>query len=222
MTKLLVPLYIWIGDQTEIMQAIDTMRKGDIAIVTGPDSGCPDAAESTELRAVVDKFHVNGVSVVGYVSTKYGQRPLHEIQDEMVSWRILTGVDGIFFDETFIGAHLGDFRSLNGLPRSWRRHQNTWISNDLEGKKGLSVFNPGRWEQRVIDLQRRLPGSIWNVWEGDAERYAQEQPQVHRFPEREAHIIYRAGNSPVVSPPSLGYRYVTVDDLPNPFDTFQG
>lgn len=214
MTKTLCPLYVWVGDQTEIDQAVNTLRKGDIAIVTGPDSGVPDASEATELRAIVDRFHANGTTVVGYVATGYGRRPLQTVQDEMVAWRILTGVDGIFFDETFAGAPLYDFRSLHGQVRSWRAHKNT------DSIQGVSVWNPGRWDTRIIDLQRRLPGSIWNVWEGSAARYAEEHPPTHRFPERESHIIYDAENVPVASPPLLGYRYVTADSLPNPFDTF--
>lgn len=214
--KTLAPLYIWSGDTVELQQAIEGLRKGDIAIVNGPDSGPPNASQSHELRAFVDKLQANDVIVIGYIPTGYARRAIQTLQDQAVSWRILTGVDGIFFDETDAGCPLSWFRALHGQVRAWRAHP---LAPTKDGK-GVSVFNTGIWDVRILDLMRRLPESIWNVWEGTAQEYAIQKPKVHRFPEREAHIIYGAGNASIISPPTLGYRFITTDAAPNAFDTF--
>jgi hypothetical protein len=213
MTHLLVPLYVWIGDQTEIDQAVDSLRRGDIAIVTGPQSGPPNASESLQLREIVNRFHQNGVTVVGYVPWAYARRPLPLVLEEMSAWRILCGVDGVFIDEATADAELGELRAIHGLARSWR-HAFTAT------QQGISVWNTGTWTERIIELQRRLPTSIWNVWEGPAARYVQDRPRTHLYPQQEAHIVYQAAQVSVSTPPTLGYKYITADDLPNPFDTF--
>lgn len=212
--KILCPLYPWVGDTVELDQAVDGLRRGDIAVVNGPKSGPPDASEAIELRPIVERLQRNGVHVLGYVPTAFGNRPLNNCLDGAIAWRILVGVDGVFWDEVDPAMSFTAFKALHGSPRSW-------AADERHGRpRGISAFNPGKWDESMIELMRRLPESIWVTFEGPASAYEGERPVTHRYPSRECHVIYAAGNAHVISPQLLGYRYVTSDDMPNPWDSF--
>lgn len=211
--NILVPLYAWEGDTTEIDQAVDALRKGDIAVITGPQSGPPDESEADHLLNLTNRLHRNHVTVVGYIHVTRGERPIATVLDEMLRWRQYVGVDGVFVDEANAQSPLAYMRNIHGMARKWT-HAKT------DSGVGISVWNPGTWDVRIEELQRRLPTSIWCTWEGPAADYLTQQPRTHMYPKQECHLVYEAGGARISTPPRLGFAYVTNDTRPNQWDTF--
>jgi serine/threonine protein kinase len=99
--KLLVPAYFFpAGDGLpQWDRLIDSPAAAATVVVVNADSG-PGQAANPDYAKVLERARGRGVTVIGYVSTKYGKRPLHEVKDDVERWlRFYPGLGGIFFDE---------------------------------------------------------------------------------------------------------------------------
>jgi serine/threonine protein kinase len=99
--RLLVPAYFYPADKglAEWDRVIDSPAAAATVVIANPDSG-PGKAADDNYAKVLERARRNGVSVIGYVSTKYADRPLNEVKADVDRWvRFYPGVQGIFFDE---------------------------------------------------------------------------------------------------------------------------
>jgi hypothetical protein len=99
--KLTIPAYVWPEDPTYAAWVAGAAETGG-AVVLNPASGPGE----TRLDAYVDAVaaaRAAGIAVLGYVHTRYGERPAADVDAEVARWADFYGVDGIFFDEVASG-----------------------------------------------------------------------------------------------------------------------
>lgn len=69
-------------------------------LVANPNSGPGAAVDASYTKAIADA-HAAGQTVVGYVHTSYGARPIADVKTDIDQWyAFYPAIDGIFSDET--------------------------------------------------------------------------------------------------------------------------
>lgn len=99
--KLLVPAYFYPGGdgQREWDRLINSPAATATVAIVNPASGAGETEDPNYAR-VLERARQKGVTVIGYVSTKYGDRPLSDVKAEVDRWvRFYPRIQGIFFDE---------------------------------------------------------------------------------------------------------------------------
>jgi hypothetical protein len=101
----LVPAYFYpAGDGlVEWNRLLDSPAAADIMVIANTSSGPGTTADPNYAR-VLERARQKAITVLGYVSTSYGDRPLREVKDDVARWvNFYPGVQGIFFDEQASG-----------------------------------------------------------------------------------------------------------------------
>ena len=182
-------------------------------VIANPNSG-PGIANNQDYALTIAQSKVNGLRVIGYVSTGYASRPLSAVQDEIEKYYSWYGVDGIFLDEvaTDIG-HVAYYKTLAG---NIRAHAT-----------GLVVLNPGT----MPDEQYIALADTTVVFEGTARSYSSfvAPAWVWNYPSSKfAHLIYQVSSASLKNVmnrsrnTNAGFFYATNDTSPNPWDTLPG
>jgi hypothetical protein len=99
--RLLVPAYIYPAGEglAQWDRIIDSPAAASSIVIVNPDSG-PGKAVDANYTDVVERARRRGITVIGYVSTKYAGRPLPEVKGDVDRWlHFYPGTAGIFFDE---------------------------------------------------------------------------------------------------------------------------
>jgi hypothetical protein len=99
--RLLVPAYFYpAGDGLKQWDRILDSPAAPLTVaIANPNSG-PGGKADPNYAKVIEQARRHGVTVIGYVSTKYGTRPLHEVKGDVDRWSSsYPGIAGIFFDE---------------------------------------------------------------------------------------------------------------------------
>jgi len=103
--KLLIPMYVYPkSNSIDWKDLLDFKRvnpKSDITIIVNPDNG-EFTTENANYIQAIQNAKAEGIRVIGYVYTMYGQRDISKVEDNINSWRDLYkkyGVSGVFFDE---------------------------------------------------------------------------------------------------------------------------
>jgi serine/threonine protein kinase len=99
--RLLLPTYFYpAGDGlAQWNRILDSPAAAATVVIANPDSG-PGKAANPDYVKVLERARQKDVRVIGYVSTKYTERPLAEVKADVDRWvRFYPGVQGIFFDE---------------------------------------------------------------------------------------------------------------------------
>jgi len=69
-------------------------------LVANPDSG-PGATADPQYTQAIVTAHAAGQTIVGYVHTSYGARPIAQVEADIDSWySFYPAIDGVFSDET--------------------------------------------------------------------------------------------------------------------------
>ncbi|QDV35057.1 spherulation-specific family 4 protein [Tautonia plasticadhaerens] len=98
--QLLVPAYFYPAGPglVEWERLFEAASRVPIVAVANPASGVGERPDP-EYVAIIDRAARSGVTVVGYVFTKYGQRPAAEVREEVDRWvDFYPGIRGIFLD----------------------------------------------------------------------------------------------------------------------------
>jgi hypothetical protein len=99
--RLLVPAYFYPAgkDLGQWDRLINSPAAESTVVIVNPDSG-PGQATDPNYAKVLGRARAKGVTLIGYVSTKYADRPLDEVKSEVDRWaRLYRGIQGLFFDE---------------------------------------------------------------------------------------------------------------------------
>jgi serine/threonine protein kinase len=99
--RLLVPAYFYPAGEglAEWYRLLDSAGTAPIAVLANPASG-PGPKADPNYEKVLKRAREKGVVVLGYVSTRYGKRPLEDVKGDVDRWaRFYPSVAGIFFDE---------------------------------------------------------------------------------------------------------------------------
>ncbi len=190
-------------------QAINANPKVDF-MVMNPASGSgmiPISDYVTTIAAARQR----GILIYGYISTRYGQRPQTEIQQEITNYRNWYNVDGIFLDES--SSQLADLTYYQNLAAFIRTQPNSKV-----------ILNPGVYpDQAYMNV-----GDVILVYEGSSKNYLNSQVPswISNYnPNKFWHMIYNAPSFQlqqlidISKQRRAGHIYITEDRLPNPYDT---
>ena len=104
-TGLLIPLYLYpenIHTNAVYNRLMSLKRKYETVpfwVIVNPDSG-PGTGVDENYDKAIDRLRGAGCQVLGYVSTRYGQRTVAQVREDLSRWqRMYPAVQGIFFDE---------------------------------------------------------------------------------------------------------------------------
>jgi hypothetical protein len=191
-------------------------RIGSIGIMN-PNSG-PDVAVLSDWTGAVNHARNYGHRVVGYVHTSYAARAIATVKAEVDLYYDWYGVDGIFVDEmSNLATDSAYYRSLY-----------TYVQAKPVGAR-LVVGNPGAAATTDWQLVTATKSAdVLVTFEDTAANYLTWTPPAWcgAYPiDAFGHLVHAcaAVDLPAVLMHSratrAGYRYVTDDVMPNPWDT---
>ena len=101
---------------------IESPARSRTVVIVNPASGPGDAADPN-YTSVIAKAGAAKVTLIGYVTTGYGKRPLRDVEADVDRWvRLYPGVRGVFFDEQPGGdEHVDYMASLYRFVRDRKR-----------------------------------------------------------------------------------------------------
>jgi len=191
-------------------QAIDT-KPAPRVMLLNVDNG-PGSAPAPHFQGVVRQAQAAGITVLGYSSTDYGQRPVGRVETEVRQYRAWYGVNGILLDLTQgTPGELSYYRELTGYIRATVPHAVVWL-------------NPGDYpDPRFMSM-----ANVVMVFEGSYAQYVADQVPgwVGRYrPDQFVNVVYATPASDLASAIRLsrarraGYLFVTdLPGSPNPYD----
>ncbi|MBS1145546.1 MAG: sorting domain protein [Proteobacteria bacterium] len=112
--ELLVPAYFYPAGSgaTDWSRLTAAAGKVHITAIINPDSGAGSRKDPV-LAAAIDDFKAAGGTVLGYLSTSWGQRSSQLVKTDIDRYASWYPVDGLFFDETATNAaHLAYYAAL--------------------------------------------------------------------------------------------------------------
>jgi len=191
-------------------QAIDTKPAPRVMLLNVDNGVGPGPLP--HFQAVVRQAQAAGITVLGYSSTEYGQRPTGSIETEVREYRAWYGVNGILLDLTQgTPGELSYYRELANYIRATVPHAVVWLNpGDYPDPSFMSIANvvmvfEGSYAQYLAD---RVPG-----WAS------------HYQPDQFVHVIYATPRSDLASAVRLsrarraGYLFVTnLPGSPDPYD----
>lgn len=205
------PLSAWNNFADYAQQGVD--RTGSIAIMN-PDSG-PGSEINYDWTAVANYARGRNHKVVGYVDTNYAARAAGDVLAEVNRYREWYGADGVVLDRMSNDvATMPYYRDIYAAA-CWHRGQ-------------IVVGNPGAAAE--TDWQLHGPervADILVVFEDTAAAYLTWEPPswvagygAHRF----GHLVHTCDSADLAAviehsrATGAGYRYITDDVMPNPWD----
>jgi len=177
----------------------------DAVVIVNPDNG-PGQEYDPNYADFIDQLVKNGKVPVGYVYTKWGNRPLEEVERDVDRWiSLYPEIEGFFFDEASIEEKDASYyKTLADYVRS-------------RGKK-VVVLNPGTVPAPVYfdfaDYVVTYEDSVDNL---DGMDYS-------GFPQKSVCMVYGVEKSNLQDVENrirgyCQYIYLTDDTSPNPYDS---
>jgi hypothetical protein len=111
--RLLIPAYFYpSGDGLKDWdRLLDSPVHADLVAIVNPADGPGDKADPNYVK-IMERAAKADLTLIGYVATHYGKRPLDEVKADVDRWlRLYPGVEGIFFDEQNSGADFVDYQA---------------------------------------------------------------------------------------------------------------
>lgn len=214
--RVLIPAYFYpAGDGLKHWdRMIESAGSAEIVAIVNLASGPGKKAVSDpNYWAVLNRAKQAGITLIGYVSTRYGKRDLGEVVSDVDAWhRIYPQVTGFFFDEQASDEASVDYylttarHARRRLPKALVvNNPGTTFARDYLDRSAADVFCVA---EAGKDFAVKLPG--W-AKEGDARRMAVLAYDV-RTAGRMREIIEAAVKK------GVAYVFVTDGGLPNPWD----
>jgi hypothetical protein len=212
--RLLVPAYFYPAGkgEKEWERLLAAPGEAGVVAIVNPASG-PGRQVDANYTKVLEQAKKSKVTLIGYVSTRYGKRKTEEVQADVDQWvRFYPGIQGIFFDEQASGTE-----QLEQLASLYEHVRKTH-------KLTLVVTNPGTVcdEKYLI----RPASDVACLYEGHEhwDRFTPPAWTKDLKPDRIAALAYQvsAADMPKVLRQAhdrhLGWIYVTDDKRNNPWD----
>jgi len=205
--KIIVPAYFYATSTFW-----PTLRAQNLAVeyaIINPASG-PGLNKDDNYTSLVASCQASGVSILGYVATTYGAKPMASVLDEVRRYSTWYNVDGYFFDEAASGTDRIDY-----------------YAQLYKNVKGVIVLNPGTYPHQsyvevcdIICVEERGV-EVTETRSVDLANWMKGQP-----PNKFCYIIFGVTTAAKMrrilakaQERNVGYVYITSDNLPNPFDT---
>jgi hypothetical protein len=203
----LVPAYFYPG--AGWTQAITSQPPPSVMILDVTSSGAGSSPDR-HYQATVKRAQGAGITIMGYSSTDYTQRPAAAVEADVSHYRSWYHVTDIFLDEA----------SSDGGGATYYQRLASYIHDVNPGSKVM--LNPGTYpDQRYMSI-----GDIVMVYENTYARYVKLRVPgwVRHYPAAKfAYAIYATPHSELAGAISLsqqrnaGYIYVTGDSGANPY-----
>jgi hypothetical protein len=174
------------------------------------DSG-PGTGPLSYFQTLVSQAQDAGITVLGYVSTSYGQSAISSVETQVQEYKSWYGVNGIFLDLTQgTPGEFSYYQTLANFIRSTIPHGVVWLNpGDYPDPKFMSIAN------------------VVMVFEGSYSSYLSDQVPswISQYsPSQFAHVVYDTPASDLASAVSLsrerraGHLFVTDLSVPgNPY-----
>ena len=209
-TGIMVPLYTYPTSSTW-----DTMAKVKssypsvpTAAIINPSNG-PGSSKDSNYASGIQKLQSAGVSVLGYVFTSYGSRSTTSVKADIDRYKsFYPSINGIFFDEMANWAGKETYyKSLNDYAKS--RGYTFTVGNP--GADTISSY-VGTVDNIVIYENAGAPSlSYLKGWHLN---YVKKNFSMLPYKVGTLDKTYVTSSSAYV-----GYMFITIDDLPNPWDS---
>jgi Spherulation-specific family 4/Immunoglobulin I-set domain len=184
--------------------------------IMNPDSGPGASQDNTYVQALA-KLHQSGGTVIGYIHTSYGTRPLADVESDVDLYLSFYAVDGFFVDE------MANDENTNHLDYYAALYQYIKARNT----NYIVAGNPGSNTQEDY-LARPTVDSLM-IFENDGTNYPGFMPSswVAKYPAQQfVHLPYDVPAAATMSNDvglavsrNAGWIYITDDTFPNPYDT---
>lgn len=206
-----VPLYIYPGGSgaeayDRIIRARQVHPNLPILVAINPSSG-PGTCKDENYERAINSLRSAGVSVIGYVYTKWGKRGLAGVAADISRYRVWYGMQGVMVDEFSTDA------GLAGYYLGVRRYALSLGMTFVMGNPGTDVpeqFVGALADNFTIYESAGLPGKErlggWHA-EYDRANWSCCSHSTH-FDERRIRDMSKR----------LGFLYATDDTPPNPYD----
>jgi Spherulation-specific family 4 len=205
--RLFVPAFFYPG--TVWRQAASTTPPPTFMILDISGVGAGTAPEP-HFKSVVSEVQAAGVTVLGYASTEYGERPAAEVEQDIRNYKAWYGVTGVFLD--VVSGTAGQLPYYQGLAR--------YIHSVNPGS--AIWINPGVYPEQaymsVADVVMSFEGTYAQYLTDDVPGWAYKYP-----PSRFVHTIHDTPQAQLGSAISLarsrnaGYVYITDGSGANPY-----
>jgi hypothetical protein len=206
----IVPLYAYPThvSWTQIVQAKQANLSVPVVAIVNVNNG-PGSAVEPAFATAIPKLAAAGIVVIGYVYTSYGKRDPATVKAEIGQWKsFYSQVSGIFFDEQAVTSGLESYyKGVGGhakalglaltvgnpgtdIPQSYIGALDTFLIYETAGLPSLASL--GGWHAGVDKASFGIiPYAVSTL---------------------DATFVASAKKT-------IGYIYITSDDLPNPWDS---
>ena len=216
--QILVPLYsypAWYNPAAYLWDDVAAAAHDvPVTVIINPNNGPNGGPPNSDYVVGLNDLRAGGVTILGYVYTSYGSRPLTNVQADVDLYAQYYNIHGIFFDEV---------ASATNQLEYYRQ-----LFDYVKAKTNLHIVvtNPGtHFDERYLTRPATDTavifenGSGWSAYAPDA--YVSNYPAA-RF----AALVYNTpdeatmrSNVDFAVHRNIGYVYVTDDSGANPWDT---
>jgi hypothetical protein len=206
-TGILIPFYIYPtnAELDKLLAPFANIKNVPLLVVLNPNSGVGTAKDVNYANAVT-RIKAAGAIPFGYISTSYNNRPATQVQDEINKYISWYNVSGIFFDEE--GSNANYYTQLTAYAK----------------QKGIqqTIANPGTFvppqtyssaaDITIINEDSKYPGlTTIAPWAS----YARSKSALLVYNQTALTDFLTLINYIK----TVGWIYITNDNLPNPWDT---
>lgn len=215
---IIVPAYFYPGEADIYWPALTrAAARVPVTAIVNPASG-PGRLHDPNYQRVISNLKQAGGRAVGYVHTRYGQRPLPSVTGEIDRYFALySGLDGFFVDEM----------SNQADPHQLAYYERLYAHVKSMGKHLVVIGNPGT--RTVASYLSRPTADVLVSFESGRPAHSTYTSDnwVHAEPAtRIAHLVYQSSDEAAMHQTisramqhNAGMVYVTSDSLVNPWDT---
>ena len=211
--KILLPLYIypnWYEPENYVWSDVASAAKQvPIVAIINPNNGPDGQPPNRDYERGLKDLRNSDITILGYVSTKYGDRPIEEVKQDIDLYHNYYDVDGIFLDES----------ASNVKQLDYYQH----IYNYIKTKTNLDqvVINPGtHTDESYLTYPAADTAVIFENYSEAWEEYA-PQSYVNQYKNQHfASLIHSVSDATMMKSHidravarNIGYIYIT-DDSP--------
>ena len=175
-------------------------------LVANPASG-PGATVDSSYTQAISATHTAGQTIVGYVHTSYGMRPIADVEADVDAWyTFYPAIDGIFYDEAS-----ADTGTIAGYYQP--------IHDYVKGKKGARtvIINPGTLVAEAFMATADIVVTFEDVYANYVSNYPPNPAWIANYPRwRFWHLVLSATSVSdmqnavtIARGRNVGYVYVT-------------
>lgn len=215
--KILLPLYSypnWYEPENYLWSDVaSAAQQVPIVAIINPNNGPDGQPPNQDYERGLKDLRESGVAILGYVYTKYGDRPLSEVEQDIALYNNYYNLNGIFLDETASNAQKLDY--YQDIYR--------YIKNQTNLKQ--VIINPGTHTDE--GFLTRPVADIAVIFEDNSQAWQKyiPQPYVSKYKQEHfASLIHSVADAATMKrhlkdavARNIGYIYVT-DDSPTDGD----